>query len=687
VLRQRFTQLSPNIVGRLRIAAIIGRTFDLSLLATVEGQEPEVLEEDLLDAARAGLIRTDQAGSFTFNHDKIRECLYAEVSTSRRRRLHEAIGRVLESRYDLENTRNMHQLAELAFHFTQSGDRARGVTYSQRAAEQATQSFAFKEAVTYYYLALELIHQDDTRRSNLLLGLGEAALLANSEGEAAVACKEALALFSQSGEREAAARAAHGLALAQWRQESLQGARVTLEHALALLGDNQSARGVRILVDLATLLTHYMDHHIEGMTYAQRALEMALRLGDSSLEAAANRAVAGKLYAPGNDMTFASHSLERALELAEAGDDSSEAAECCFSLARAYYWLAEIERSQAVSTRMVEFIERSQQPYQLRNALPWLALLHASQGEWDEAEQAIERARPVVEHLTSSFPSAFLHQIRGFLAYQREDYETAESEFRVATVDQHTGPERLMFFTGLFGLAQVALGKKEEAYAYAGRLEALLSELPTGTLPTAPIMTCLALMALSVGDREQAAKLYPILKAFRGQHHWFLVDRALGLLATLLKDWDMAAMYLVSAKNIALRAGLRPELARTLLAYADFEVERGGQGSITRATDSLQQALTLFEKLKMTAAATHVRHRLRTLSQRSLALQFLPADLTKSEAKVLQIVTMGKSNRQIARELGISEKTVANHLTHIFAKTKSENRAAAAAFAIRHGLA
>lgn len=89
----------------------------------------------------------------------------------------------------------------------------------------------------------------------------------------------------------------------------------------------------------------------------------------------------------------------------------------------------------------------------------------------------------------------------------------------------------------------------------------------------------------------------------------------------------------------------------------------------------------------MTAAATDARHRLRTLSQRSLALQFLPADLTKSEAKVLQIVTRGLSNRQIARELGISEKTVANHLTHIFAKTKSENRAAAAAFAIRHGLA
>ena len=41
----------------------------------------------------------------------------------------------------------------------------------------------------------------------------------------------------------------------------------------------------------------------------------------------------------------------------------------------------------------------------------------------------------------------------------------------------------------------------------------------------------------------------------------------------------------------------------------------------------------------------------------------------------------------IARELYISEKTVANHLTAVFAKTGVENRVGAAAFAIRHGLA
>ena len=61
--------------------------------------------------------------------------------------------------------------------------------------------------------------------------------------------------------------------------------------------------------------------------------------------------------------------------------------------------------------------------------------------------------------------------------------------------------------------------------------------------------------------------------------------------------------------------------------------------------------------------------------------------LTAREVEVLRLVARGRTNTDIADELGLSEKTIAHHLTHIFNKTGSENRAAAAAFAIRHGLA
>ena len=684
-LRQRFTRLSSNIINHLRIAAIIGRAFDLSLLAAVEGQEIEAVEECLLEAVGAGLVRTDQKGVFTFTHDKIRACLYAEVSSSRRRRLHEDIGRVLEARYGQQSPKSTYLLAELAYHFARSGDRTRGATYSCLAAEQASQSSALDETLAHYRMALELLDPDDERYGTLLLSLGKAALMAGAQGEAVLAYEGSLTRLAEQSEQGMTARAAHGLGLAHWRQGALQAARAALEHALELLENAPGAETVLVLVDLSTLLTVHIGQQAEGAAYAQQALEMARQLGDKSLEAAANRAVAGRFFLSGYEIALALQSLKRALVLAEESDDPFEAAKCCFYLAGAYYWKAEIRHSYQVSMRGVAFIERSHQPYQLRITYSWLALLLASQGKWLEAEQAIER----VQSMSPPLPSAFLRQIRGFLAYQREDYAAAEREFQAALVNQQTGSIGLIFYAGLLGMTQAASGKREEASASMVELEALLAELPPGTLPIVPTMICLALIAIALGDGERAAHLYPRLQAFSGQHYWFLVDRVLGEIATFCGDWDMAMVHLSAAEEKSQSEGLRPELARTLLAQATCELARGGQGNNRQATNLLKRALTLFEELNMTDAAGRIHNQLRTFSRQPHRSppQSLPADLTAGEARVLQLVVEGKSNRQIAQELGLSEKTVANHLTHVFNKTNSENRAAAAAFAIRHRLA
>jgi DNA-binding CsgD family transcriptional regulator len=65
----------------------------------------------------------------------------------------------------------------------------------------------------------------------------------------------------------------------------------------------------------------------------------------------------------------------------------------------------------------------------------------------------------------------------------------------------------------------------------------------------------------------------------------------------------------------------------------------------------------------------------------------LPDGLTAREAEVLRLVASGKSNSQIAAELVLSEKTVARHLSNIFAKLDVGSRTAAAAYAFEHQLA
>ena len=73
----------------------------------------------------------------------------------------------------------------------------------------------------------------------------------------------------------------------------------------------------------------------------------------------------------------------------------------------------------------------------------------------------------------------------------------------------------------------------------------------------------------------------------------------------------------------------------------------------------------------------------------SLTPRAAPPDaygLTPRELEVLRLVAAGKSNREIASALVISEHTVARHLQNIFAKVRVSSRTAAGAFAFEHDL-
>jgi len=63
-----------------------------------------------------------------------------------------------------------------------------------------------------------------------------------------------------------------------------------------------------------------------------------------------------------------------------------------------------------------------------------------------------------------------------------------------------------------------------------------------------------------------------------------------------------------------------------------------------------------------------------------------PAGLTAREVEVLRLAARGLSTHEIAVRLGISRKTAANHVEHIYAKIGVSNRARASLFAARHGL-
>ncbi|MGZ8512737.1 MAG: LuxR C-terminal-related transcriptional regulator [Candidatus Limnocylindria bacterium] len=119
------------------------------------------------------------------------------------------------------------------------------------------------------------------------------------------------------------------------------------------------------------------------------------------------------------------------------------------------------------------------------------------------------------------------------------------------------------------------------------------------------------------------------------------------------------------------------EAARARVLYARALRASGDDDG---AALELRAALAMFEGLGAVPDAEATRGLLG-------APGALPAGLTAREAEVLRLVASGKTNRDIAVELVISEHTVSRHLQNMYAKLGVSSRSAATAFAFEHGLA
>jgi len=165
----------------------------------------------------------------------------------------------------------------------------------------------------------------------------------------------------------------------------------------------------------------------------------------------------------------------------------------------------------------------------------------------------------------------------------------------------------------------------------------------------------------------------------------------------ILLDLHMPVLDGVGATERLTRE--HPEVAIVVLTtYADDEtiiaaLRAGARGYLTKNADrrEISQALhgaaaghTILPPevtaMLLTGAASARQ------AKPSVPAQ-LPDGLTAREAEVLKLLADGLSNGEIARELFISEHTVKTHINHVFAKTRSRDRAQAIRYAHEHELA
>jgi DNA-binding NarL/FixJ family response regulator len=111
-----------------------------------------------------------------------------------------------------------------------------------------------------------------------------------------------------------------------------------------------------------------------------------------------------------------------------------------------------------------------------------------------------------------------------------------------------------------------------------------------------------------------------------------------------------------------------------------------------RSGGKLRDALVTLEALAARTAAALVRKRTKALGLKAIlcgprpATRDTPAGLTTREQQVLALLAQGLPDREIARRLFISERTVHHHVSAVLAKTGAASRTAAAREAARMGI-
>jgi DNA-binding CsgD family transcriptional regulator len=695
----RTQQLDKNTLQALTLAAVMGRRFDFALLQELLGVNEGELTLMLKGLVQAQLVVEESAEHFEFRHALTREAIYTTLLLRERQAYHRLVGEATERLY---GTSIHPHLADLSYHYYTGGLWQKALDYSQKAGEQARRLYSQREAVVYYSRALVSARQ---------LKIAVAPELLGARGHA----YEILGDFKSALD--------------------------DFEQARKLAQDQQDGRAEwQTLIDLG-LLWAGRDYQRTGAFFRQ-AEELARKLNEPKLLAHSLNRV-GHWYFVTGKTTQALERHRQALEFFEGEQDERGMAETRDMLGMAMLHHGDQIGSYEEYRHAIRLFRTLDDKHGLISAL--IGACHSLYDETDfvssqsrmenqaMALEALELARQVGWASGEAFAEWGLAIGLAHWGVFEEAIAHSKAMLRIALEIEN--PQRIIgayyalgYIYVLMLQAELAIQNLEAGFSLAkehgsawlvgntttelatayllndntDRAHTLLDSVlgqETGyqTRAERGMLWAKGNLCLAENNPAEALRIAEhLLDSKRSPQETQPIPALLKLKGEALfalKQFKKAEQALEGAKQGAKEREALPLLwqihSRLGWLYKEQKNVEKSDGEFASAREVLRKLEANIQDEQLRASFIHKA--LESLpKERTLAKRQREAEkfggLTPREREVARFVSQGKSNREIAGDLVLSERTVENHVGNILTKLGFDSRAQIAVWAVEKGL-
>ena len=624
----RAAPLPPEARDVLELASVVPAQIEIDVLDAVVDDAHAAIAA----CTAAGLLYFDGA-ALRFRHELARRAIEASLPSGRAAALHAAV-------FDALSVRGA-PVQRLVHHAALAGLSGAVLALAPKAAQQAAQACAHRQAAVLYGLALEHAAALPAHGQALLhMAYADECMLVNRADDAMASRRRSLALHQQLGDRLAEGLDLRALARIEWSRGAPQAGLPYAQAAIEVLEQADAPRELAMACATMAQLHLLSETSVPACEWGLKALDLLEGLGDAEgLAYALNTVGTAQLRSQDEPEGWAR--LHRSLDIALAHGFEAHAARAytnTVSLLLVHRRYAELEGPCAQGIAYCEAHDMDMYLSRLHIRHGY-ALLES--GQWDAAEAEIVAVR----------------QTASLTGHEKE-----QSAHLHALLDLRRGRDRSDAYWGEMIDGRRALSV-DPWYA-----------------PQA-VARCEAAWLRGDGAQVRRLAAEAFDAAVRSGEHW-----RIGQLACWLQRAGGAPPDSVQCLPPPCRFELGGEPRRAAEAWAALGC-RYEQALALLGGDAadLREALALLDELGAAPAARIARRRLRALGIRDVQrgpnnhTRVDPLGLTLREREVLDLLAQQLSNRAIAERLHRSERTVENHVAALLGKLGVATRTDAAA--------